>query len=329
MLYLLPLLTTVSYIIQNHDMLCEAFPVDKGHFRTKSVTSVFPAHSSMTALYMHAEDEHGDFIDVEAARRKLESLVTGAGESVFSERAAEEIKPRPAFSSATSSSQENFSALPETPVLDITLPARGPLTTIERERRIAELDLLSALDGGDDCLSDIWELWFAERGPQAAALLRKADDFMNEGPERFAEAETIIRDLIQEYGVHFAEPLDRLTTIYYLQGRMEEALTLSKMVLSVKPWHFGALSHIVMVYAAIGDNQSARQWAAFRLPTFEPEKSNKRRIRWVERAVAEATVLLEQREETLTKVFGNSDRHWIDVQNRIRHMYENDGESWQ
>jgi len=330
MFRLLTLLTAVSLIIQNHDVLCEAFPAATGFLRTASVTSMFQGRSSMTALYMYAEDEHGDFFDVEAARRKLESLVTGVGGSNLQEfpRGMEEQKPRPAFSSVASS-RGKMSSLPETPVLDVTLPARGPLTTIERERRLAELELLSKVGEGDDSLSDLWELWFAERGQHVAALLHKADDLMNEGSKGFAKAETILRRLIEEYGVHFAEPLNRLATIYYLQGRMEEALTLNKMVLAVKPWHFGALSHIVMVYAALGDNQSARQWAAFRLPTFTPDKSNRRRIQWAERAVAEANMFLNQLEETIEAAFGDSDQHWIDMQIKMRSMYESDGDSWQ
>jgi hypothetical protein len=330
MLQILLVLSVVSSILLNHDALCEAFPVATGYSRATSVVSMFRVRSSMTALYMHAEDEHGAFFDVEAARRQLESLVTGAGGPSLPEnpRSQDEHQPRPVFSSVASS-PEKFSSLRETPVLDVTLPARGPLTTIERERRLAELELISTLDEGDHSLTDIWDLWFAERGQNAATLLHRADDLMNEGPGGFGEAENILRDLIQEHGVHFAEPLNRLATIYHLQGRMEEALTLNKMVLAVKPWHFGALSHIVMVYAALGDNQSARQWAAFRLPTYSPDTSNRRRVRWVERAVAEATMLLEGREDTITKSFGDPDQEWIDTQIKMRHMYENDADAWQ
>jgi hypothetical protein len=331
MIQILLVLTAVSSILLNHDVLCEAFPVATGYSRATSVVSMFRDRSSMTALYMHTEDEHGDFFDVESARRQLESLVTGAGGPSLPEKprnTQDEMQPRPVFSSVVSS-PENFSSLPETPVLDVTLPARGPLTTIERERRLAELELLSSLDEGDHSLSDIWDLWFAERGQSAANLLHRVDDLMNEGPEGFGEAEKILRDLVQEHGVHFAEPLNRLATIYYLQGRMEEALTFNKMVLAVKPWHFGALSHIVMVYAALGDNQSARQWAAFRLPSYSPDKSNRRRIRWTERAVAEATMRLERREDTIKKSFGKPDQEWIDMQIQMRHMYENDADAWQ
>lgn len=240
---------------------------------------------------------------------------------------SEDQKPRPSVNSWISSS-ENSLSLPERPTLDVTLPVRGPLTTIERERRLAEMNLLATLDQGDNSISDIWDLWFTERGPQAATLLHEADALMNEGQEGFGTAEKILRALIEDYGVYFTEPLNRLATLYHLQGQMEEALTLNKMVLAVKPWHFGALSHIVMVYAARGDNQSARQWAAFRLPTFDPEKPSKRRIRWVERAVAEAKMLLDAREDTIARAFGSSDQDWVLTQ-KAQTMYENDAGSWQ
>lgn len=329
----LALLIALLSVLIHHDPFCQAFPVTNA--RSDVRTASFRDGSQTTALFLHAEDEHGDFFDVEKTRRQLESLVTEVGGSSAGSRSLEEAsKPRPAFSSSLSSASppssfEKLYLLPETPILDVTLPPRGPMTTIERERRTAELELLANLDKGDESLEELWELWFSEKGSHAGAMLHRADDLMNDGAEHFAEAENILRSLIEEHGVYFAEPLNRMATIYHLQGRMEEALTLNKMVLSVKPWHFGALSHIVMVYAALKDSQSARQWAAFRLPTFDPNASNKRRKQWVERAVAEAAFHLNEREETITQAFGKKDDEWIQLQQHMRHMYENDADAWQ
>lgn len=113
--------------------------------------------------------------------------------------------------------------------------------------------------------------------------------------------------------------------MYYVQGRLEEALTLNKTVLSIKPWHIGALSHIVMVYAAIGDPFSARQWAALRLPSFASSGSNRKRSRWVERAVVDATILLHQGEKNNALSFGIPDCEWIEKQN----INENPNDAWQ
>jgi hypothetical protein len=283
----------------------------------------------MTALYMRPDDitnEHDDFFDVEAARRQLESLVgSGAPAEQPQQRQFEEVPRRPMFASI---SIESTLLLPEPPKLDVSLPARSPLTTIERERRSAEILLLAHLNDGDEALSDIWNLWFSERGPKAAALLRKADNLVGEGPQGWKEAEEILRDLIEEHGVHFSEPVKCLALLCYLQGRMEEALSLNQMVLAVKPWHFGALSHIVMIYAALGDSVSAGRWAAFRLPTFPPLGSNRRRTRWVERAVVDATIVLHEGEKNLAETFGESDKSWFEKQQRKIRNIENDADAW-
>ena len=81
------------------------------------------------------------------------------------------------------------------------------------------------------------------------------------------------------------------------------------MVLAVKPWHFGALSGLVMVYAALHDVESARQFAARRLPVYAPTGSNRRRLAWVQKAVADAQDSLLRAESRLKKVFGARDEH--------------------
>lgn len=282
----------------------------------------------MTALYMHSDefdDGHKSFFDVEAARKQLESLVGSGGPAEHHESHPRQVSTRPIFASISMDTQTSL--LPEAPKLELALPPRSPLTTIERERRSAEIELLAHLNDGDEALNGIWNLWFAERGSKASALLHKADDMISEGAHAWTEAEAILRGLIEQYGVYFAEPLNRLATLYYLQGRHEEALTLNQMVLAIKPWHFGALSHIVMVYAALGDSVSARQWAAFRLPTISSAGSNRRRTRWVERAVVDATILLHEGEQNLSELFGETDNSWM--QRRKSHNFENDDDAWQ
>ena len=123
------------------------------------------------------------------------------------------------------------------------------------------------------------------------------------------------------------EPVNLLATLYYLHGRLEESLTLHKIVLSIKPWHVDALSHIVMVYAAMGDSERARQWAAFRLPTLS-NGANRRRTRWVERAVVDATILLHKGEKINTISFGESDKTWIGKQ-RSTFDLQNPDDAWQ
>ena len=287
------------------------------------------SHRSVSRICLHsghAFDDHDDYFDVEAARRELEALV-GGGHSADQSTMMPDQKKRtysPATSSSSSSSSRSASSLlPPTPTLDVMLPPPPPLTTIERERRLAEIELLSHLTHGDEKLSDIWNLWFSERGPTAAAKLRKADHLMNEDPRFWQEAGDILRELIDEYGVYFVEPLNRLATLYHLQGRLEDALTLCKIILSVKPWHFGALSGIVLNYAGLHDSERARQWAARRLPNFASMGPNKRRRQWVEQAVLDASTALKEAEQRNVNVFGRPDSHVTTI------SLESNGDSWQ
>ena len=195
-----------------------------------------------------------------------------------------------------------------------TLPEAPPLTAIAKERRLAEIQLLAGLVDDDESLDELWSLWFSERGPQAAKELRNIEELTAQGPRGWEEAEERLRNMIDEHGVYFAEPVNRLGTLLFLQGRLEESKALCETVLAVKPWHFGALSGIVMVCAGLGDPSAARQWAARRLPPIQPTGSNKRRAEWVQRAVNDATKSLFDAERRVTKAFGKpDDRHIQDI----------------
>lgn len=188
------------------------------------------------------------------------------------------------------------------------LPTQPPLTAIAKERRLAEIQLLARLADDDDSLDDLWSLWFSERGPHASRELRDIDELTAQGPRSWEEAEERLRDLIDEHGVHFVEPVNRLATLLFLQGRLEESRQLCETVLTVKPWHFGAASGIVMVCAGLGDPSAARQWAARRLPPIQPTGSNNRRHQWVERAVDDATKSLFDAERRVKQAFGKPDK---------------------
>eukprot|EP00550_Attheya_septentrionalis_P012220 CAMPEP_0198304470 /NCGR_PEP_ID=MMETSP1449-20131203/57420_1 /TAXON_ID=420275 /ORGANISM="Attheya septentrionalis, Strain CCMP2084" /LENGTH=327 /DNA_ID=CAMNT_0044006995 /DNA_START=504 /DNA_END=1487 /DNA_ORIENTATION=+ len=183
-----------------------------------------------------------------------------------------------------------------------------PLTSIARERKEAEMEHLASLIYGDEALADLWSLWFAERGPVAAAELVFAEELAGQGPAKWPEAEKALRNLIEEHGVYWVEPVNRLATLYYMQGRLEESRSLCEMVLSVKPWHFGALSGIVLVCTGLGDAQGARLWASRRLPPVPPTGGNDRRAEWVEHAVDEAHKSLKEAEKHTRKSFGKPDK---------------------
>jgi hypothetical protein len=316
---------------------------------SSQMTSIFTSRNSLFSSSRDGEreddddDEYGDCdnlymnFDFDAAREELEALVgAGAGDSTSSSEddelqqlASSRQQPQSSLSNirllkedrhdtsksslcggASIASSPSMFDVTERPELSVELPRRPPLTSIERERRLVEIELLNNLrEGDEEAISDLWSLWFAERGPQAESILREADELMGGHVREQLEAERLLRSLIEEYGVYFSEPVNRLATLYFSQGRMEEALALNKIVLAVKPWHFGSLSQIVMVYEALGDSMSARSWARFRLPNISRMGvSNRRREQWIEKAVSDASRLYQHGEVTNAITFGESDR---------------------
>jgi hypothetical protein len=205
------------------------------------------------------------------------------------------------------------------------------LTSTDRARRIAEIKLLAqlsrepeprrfgsydknqvqdaALRYHDRVVSELWSLWLHERGPQAASKLLKTEELVAQGPEKWDTAEAMLKALVREYGASWAEPVNRLATLYFLQRKFRLAELLCLAVLAVKPWHVGALSGMVLVYEGLHDPESAAMWAARRLPPYSSSGSNKRRAAWVEQAVNAAGRSLLDAERRVTLAFGRPDHH--------------------
>ena len=292
-----------------------------------------------------ANDDEKDAA-IESARERLEALISTTSDSKKYKNRDEDdeveieedskqrydFSLRPSISSPrddSSSKAEKSRLHPDVVAEELLHPP--PLTTIGRARLDAEMECLSGLMDSDEPLSDLWSLWFEERGPSAAKELKAAEQLSMNGPQYWDEAETKLRALIEEHGVHWAEPVNRLATLMYLQGRLKESKELCEIVLAVKPWHFGALSGVVMVCAGLSDVSGARMWADRRLPPLRPDgDTTERRILWVERAVKEA-LRAEQRAER---------RVWEDVENDEKEekkaaisksivMDDSDDDAWQ
>ena len=305
------------------------------HHAGSTTVSISPGiiSSSLQGM-MHPEDpwDHdGDDFDVEAERQKLESLVGGGGGQQQHQQQQTDPSSLPA-TSFPQKGQQNQQQQQRQQLMSsydssafwerIQLPRAPPLTSIDRERRQAEIALLGQLKNDDDSIQDIWNLWLQERGPEAGARLLAANDLVN-NPATWNQAEEALQALIAEYGVHWAEPVVRLATLYYQQGKLRKAEKLCRTVLAVKPWHFGALSGIVVVYAALHAVNEARHGAAHRLPTFAPTGPNRRRQQWVIKAVSQAEAALEAAEQRLQQGFGAMDDHILE-KNRFVVMKEDD-----
>ena len=246
--------------------------------------------TSLLARYGNEEDDEefkiGKIIndlDVDAARTKLENLLTN-------DDAIEDKHPE---------------HLPLTTELLHEQPP--PTLTDEQRKHLAkEIELLSGLYQSDneEALTNLWTHWFAERGPGPASQLLHAEQLANvefdiDGKPTLIyqrEAEELFRDLIEEHGIYWAEPVNRLATLLYRQGRYRESKACCQLVLAVKPWHFGALSGMVMVCTEMRDVMNARIWADRRLPPVQPTivkgEGNERRKNWIRRAVRDATNIL-------------------------------------
>ena len=284
-------------------------------------------------------DEDEGHFDLEKAREHLESLLLGDDSSAYSTaesflEAQKGVRASRGHHTATVRAPSYSSDLaPPLPPLDVVLPPAPPLTTIERERRETEIQLLSHLAQGDEAVNDLWTLWYSEKGRDTAQRLVRAEELTGEGGSlAWSHAEDILRALVEEHGVYWVEPLNRLATLYYMQGRLDEAETLCKIVLAIKPWHFGALSGIVMIFAAQTNSEKARLWAACRLPMFAPTGANRRRIAWTEQAVLSAQESLDAAEIRVQELFGEPDDYRDAASRPSRDLddaWKDVGDAWQ
>mmetsp|Transcript_32803 Transcript_32803/g.48100 ORF Transcript_32803/g.48100 Transcript_32803/m.48100 type:complete len:363 (+) Transcript_32803:98-1186(+) len=281
------------------------------------------------------DSEEESQFDVEAARKKLESMLLPNDNDD-----TDNSNITTTDDNNDSSSQSYFlaSLLSSKEPENVELPPTPPLSTIERDRKVAEMRLLSGLADGEEAVKDLWALWYSERGGPAKALLEQADDLMG-NPQKWDDCEAILMSLVDEHGIYFVEPLNRLATLYFLQSEFEKSYRLCLTILKIKPWHFGALSGIVPVCVGRGDKDAARYWAEKRLPSFVAGTSfppfakdgpeNPRRQEWVDQQVATAEKLMEKAEKATKRSFGKKDSYHDDNEESGRLLEDEDGGSWQ
>eukprot|EP00977_Amphora_coffeiformis_P028504 scaffold35500_cov168-Amphora_coffeaeformis.AAC.2 len=278
-------------------------------FRTQSPSSQLLASSSSSSDNDEDSDDQSNNNndnddDMERVRQQLESLLGPESSSSSLDLTAVDVDRLmdPAYANE----------------IEDMIPPPPPLTSAERDRRLAEIEMLQALKDSDEPLQDLWELWFSERGKTAKERLEQVDQFMAGG--QIVVAEKMLRQMIQEYGVYWVEPINRLATLLYLSGRLEESYKLCLVVLHLRPYHFGALSGIVAVSIGLGKREDARKWAEKRLPSrvastsFPPfaqdGPTNPRRKEWVQRAVKQAQETLSHLEYQIQKDFGKPEKYY-------------------
>ena len=129
---------------------------------------------------------------------------------------------------------------------------------------LVERNLVAALANDNDpqATAALWEHWFGERGEVARESIRVANGALDDPA---AAGENSLLQLMVDFP-DWAEPINRLATLRFMQGRFEESVTLCERVLALKPWHFGALSGIVMCHTKLRAVEEANRWAAVSMP---------------------------------------------------------------
>lgn len=153
---------------------------------------------------------------------------------------------------------------------------------LRRLKLLAERERVAALTDGRSA-NHLWEHWFGEEGEDAQIALESAAQVLDE-PDSAGEAPALL-ELIERFPT-WAEPINRLATLRFLQRRFAESVELCERVLVLKPWHFGALSGIVMCHSELGNSEAASRWAAIMLPerfSASTTEGAAERKRWVAR----------------------------------------------
>jgi hypothetical protein len=336
--FLLTTTVSVAFVVTNTNVKHkgESTTILEPHQRLRKYVSSYDTITRTSRLFAASdkdsdEESQESQFDLEAARKQLESMLVHDDDDDKLKRTLSSSQDGLLEYLLSSSEEES-----------IELPPPPPLSTIERDRKVAEIQILKGLANGDDASQQLWALWYSERGGTAKAQLEKADGLMS-NPDTWKECETLLKGLVDDFGVYFVEPLNRLATLYFLQSKFEKGYILCLIILKIKPWHFGALSGIVQVCIGRGDRNGARYWAEKRLPGMVPGTSsppfpeegpvNPRRQEWVDEQVAKAEKLMTKAERDTKKSFGeldsyHQDREESDTMNPT-FLEDEDGSAWQ
>ncbi|MCL1472651.1 tetratricopeptide repeat protein [Argonema antarcticum] len=111
----------------------------------------------------------------------------------------------------------------------------------------------------DRATSELWRIWFHQKGMMGFELLRRAQILLEAG--EVSQAETVLTELISDIP-DFAEAWNRRAVLYYTIGEYKKAIEDCKVVIELNPVHFGALHGMGLSYAALGEYRTAIQ--AFR-----------------------------------------------------------------
>ena len=109
-------------------------------------------------------------------------------------------------------------------------------------QRRAEPELTHCLGSAEPAvvqlaITGLWECWLEEAGPDARRAMDEGVEAMGEGD--LPRAARTFEKLVAGHP-DWAEALNKLATVLYLQGHPEESIACCRQVVALKPDHFGA-----------------------------------------------------------------------------------------
>jgi len=257
--------------------------------------------------------------DIEEVRRQLEELMSGSSNDKDNNSSNDENSTQIAIRDLIQQMSNRTSQQNEETDWGPLLPSPPPLTTAEKERKLAEMKYLEQLASTDFAVKELEDLWRTEKGTVAGDLLSLAEQLRQIGGT--TSSEKILLDILQEHGVYWAEPWNRLAAVYVQQNRLQEAYQLYQCVLYLKPWHFLALDGIVEIFLEQGNMEEARKWAAKRMPRLPPSRGaaaatnettlmNDQRKEWIDQMLLRAQDALSDQEYRTRNDFLGSPEHY-------------------
>ena len=111
----------------------------------------------------------------------------------------------------------------------------------------------------DRATAKLWHLWFHQKGVHGAQQLMEAQSFLEMGEPDKCEA--LLKTIVKAQP-DFAEAWNRLAVLHFIQKSYWEAIADCQQVVSLVPYHFGALHGLGLSHRAVGNYVAAIQ--AFR-----------------------------------------------------------------
>lgn len=106
--------------------------------------------------------------------------------------------------------------------------------------------------------NEIWSIWLQSGDPEVDTLMERGIGAMDAGDSKTALAAF---NRVIELKPEFAEAWNKRATLYYLMQRYDESVEDIARTLELEPRHFGALSGLGLINAALGRYKIAiRAW---------------------------------------------------------------------